>query len=176
MPLLNGKRNTINDIYTLPQGQRAELIDGEIFDLAAPSATHQRISMFLSMVISNYISSHEGDCEAFAAPYAVFLNDDEYNYVEPDISVICDPRKLDDKGCHGAPDWIIEIVSPASRRMDYMIKLFKYRSSGVREYWIVDPDRRMVRTYDFSGNDTADYGFGDKIPTAIYSDLEIVIE
>ena len=65
-------------------------------------------------------------------------------YVEPDISVVCDENKLDDKGCNGAPDWIIEIVSPGSRRMDYGIKLFKYRSAGVREYWIVDPENKEL--------------------------------
>ena len=75
------------------------------------------------------------------APFAVFLNADDKNYVEPDISVICDKSKLTDKGCNGAPDWIIEIVSSGSRRMDYYTKLFKYRTAGVREYWIVDPDK-----------------------------------
>lgn len=66
----------------------------------------------------------------------MFLNQDEHTYVEPDLSVICDKSKLDDRGCNGAPDWVIEIVSPSSQRMDYMIKLFKYRDAGVREYWI----------------------------------------
>ncbi|MDE5589145.1 MAG: Uma2 family endonuclease [Acetatifactor sp.] len=75
----------------------------------------------------------------YLAPYAVFLNADETNYVEPDISVICDKSKLDERGCNGAPDWIIEVVSPSTERMDYGIKLFKYRSAGVREYWIVNP-------------------------------------
>ena len=71
----------------------------------------------------------------------MFLNEDDKNYVEPDISVICDKRKLTDAGCNGAPDWIVEIVSPGSRQMDYMRKLFKYRSAGVKEYWIVDPEK-----------------------------------
>lgn len=70
------------------------------------------------------------------APFAVFLNENNKNYVEPDINVICDKNKLSDRGCEGAPDWVIEIVSPGSRRMDYAIKLFKYRSAGVQEYWI----------------------------------------
>ena len=76
-----------------------------------------------------YIRRNHKDCRVYAPPFAVFLNDDDYNYVEPDISVICDRSKIDTKGCHGAPDWVIEIVSPASVRMDYSIKLFKYRDA-----------------------------------------------
>lgn len=76
------------------------------------------------------------------------MNENDKNYVEPDISVICDTDKLNDKGCNGAPDWIIEIVSPGSRRMDYSVKLFKYRSAGVREYWIVDPEKHRITVHD----------------------------
>ena len=84
------------------------------------------------------------------APFAVYLDEINNTYVEPDISVICDPNKLDDKGCKGAPDWIIEIVSPASRKMDYLLKLFKYRSAGVREYWIVDIAKNRITVYNFN--------------------------
>ncbi len=83
------------------------------------------------------------------SPFAVFLNEDDTNYVEPDISVICNPDKLTDRGCSGTPDWIIEIVSSGSRRMDYFTKLFKYLISGVREYWIVAPDWKRITVYDF---------------------------
>ena len=75
----------------------------------------------------------------YPAPFAVFLNQDDKTYVEPDVTVVCDADRLDDKGCNGAPDWIVEIVSPGSYRMDYLIKLFKYRTAGVKEYWIVNP-------------------------------------
>ena len=85
-----------------------------------------------------YIRKNNGECEVFPAPFAVFLNDDDMNYVEPDISVICDKNKISDKGCQGAPDWVIEIISPSSMAMDYFTKLFQYQKSGVREYWIVD--------------------------------------
>lgn len=99
-----------------------------------------------------------------------FLDENDRNYVEPDISVICDPDKLNDKGCSGAPDWIIEIVSPGSRRMDYFTKLFKYRTAGVREYWIVDPDRNRITVYDFESEDTQDYTFSSAVKTGIYED------
>ena len=103
-----------------------------------------KISTRLVSVIDRYISDNNGKCEVYSAPFAVFLNKDDKTYVEPDVSVICDPNKLDDKGCSGAPDWIIEVVSPSSQRMDYMTKLFKYRTAGVREYWIINP---MTETF-----------------------------
>lgn len=130
---------TIDDIYALTDGKRAELIDGNIYYMAPLGRKHQRIIGELYATIREYIKSNNGTCEVDIAPFAVFLNADDKNYVEPDISVICDSGKLNDKGCVGAPDWIIEIVSPSSKRMDYFTKLFKYRTAGVKEYWIVDP-------------------------------------
>ena len=176
MPLSKEKPFSVAYIESLPEGQRAELIDGYVYDLAAPSTTHQRISMLFSREISNYIDSHHGDCSVFAAPFAVYLNDDDYNYVEPDISVICDKSKLDETGCHGAPDWIVEIVSPASRKMDNMIKLFKYRSAGVKEYWIVDPDEKTIKVFDFAAEDYGNYAFTDSVPIGLYPGFEIQIE
>ena len=161
---------TIDDIYALPDGVRAELIDGIMYDMATPSASHQKMAVDFITDIINYIRSNKGKCEAFVAPFAVFLSDDDINYVEPDIAVICDKDKLDDKGCHGAPDFIIEIVSPSSTNMDYMIKLFKYRSAGVKEYWIVDPMKKVIRTYLFDKDVTNEYSFSEEIPVGIYDD------
>lgn len=121
--------------------------------------------------ISSCIETHKGPCEIYAAPFAVFLNQDDRTYVEPDISVICDPDKLDDRGCNGAPDWIIEIVSPASRRMDYSLKLFKYRLAGVREYWIVDPDKNRVTVWNFVTDDIGEYSFADTVKAGIHDEL-----
>ena len=173
MPLLQTKIYTIDDIYALPEGQRAELIDGAIYDMAPPNSRHQEISWELSAEIHNYIKAHNGNCKAYAAPFAVFLNADDKNYVEPDISVICDKSKIDKRGCNGAPDWIIEIVSPGSRRMDYYTKLFKYRTAGVREYWIVDPDKNRVMVYTFDVDGMNEYSFTDNIPVAIYPEFSI---
>ena len=166
---------TIDDIYALPDGERAELIDSQIYYLATPSRTHQRILFSLSRKIADYIDSKGGNCEVDIAPFAVFLNNDDVNYVEPDISVICDPSKLDEKGCYGAPDWIIEIVSPTSRQMDYYKKLFKYRTAGVREYWIVDPTKELVMVYRFEKETMEQYTFGEDIPVGIYEDFSIKI-
>lgn len=164
---------TIDDIYALPDGQRAELIDGQLYMMAPQSRTHQRIVGELFTVINQYIKKKNGSCEADIAPFAVFLNQDDKNYVEPDISVICDPAKLNDKGCTGAPDWIIEVVSPGSRRTDYFTKLFKYRTAGVREYWIVDPEKDRILVYDFETEDTGDYTFSDTVKAGIYDDLQV---
>lgn len=167
---------TIDDIYALPDGERAELIDGKIYYMAPPSRTHQRISGKLYQTIANYIDSTGGKCEIYAAPFAVFLNDDDINYLEPDISVICDQSKLDDKGCHGAPDWVIEVVSPSSKPRDYMAKLFKYRNAGVMEYWIIDPDKQMTMVYGFEKDIVEQYNFGEDVPSGIYEGFVIKVE
>ena len=167
---------TIDDIYALPEGQRAELIDGQMYNMSPPGKTHQKISGNLFAEIHNYIRKKKGSCEIYAAPFAVFLNDDERNYVEPDISVICDPGKLDEQGCHGAPDWVIEILSPGTVRIDCGIKLFKYRTAGVREYWIVNPVKRMVQVYYFGLEENSElFSFEDEIPVGIFPNLKLRI-
>lgn len=176
MPMPQEKTYTVEDIYALPDGERAELIDGQIYDMAPPNTSHQRLVAKLSHRILTHIEASGGSCEVFPAPFAVFLNEDDRNYVEPDISVICDSNKLDDKGCHGAPDWIIEVTSPSTARIDYGIKLFKYRSAGVREYWIVNPLSRTATVYDFENEQgTNQYNFDDDVPVCIYKGLSINI-
>lgn len=164
---------TIDDIYALPDGERAELIDGQIYYMAPPNRKHQRIVIELSTIINNYVKKNKGFCEVDIAPFAVFLNKDDTNYVEPDISVICDKDKITDKGCNGAPDWIIEVVSPSSRQMDYYKKLFKYRTAGVREYWVVDYEKNRIMIYNFEDNIIGECTFSDKIKAGIYDDFEI---
>lgn len=167
---------TIEDIYALPDGKRAELIDGKIYYMAPPNTMHQRLVHFFDREIGNYIQNHKGECEVFPAPFAVFLSENDENYVEPDISVICDKNKITDKGCDGAPDWIIEIVSPNSNAMDYFTKLFKYRTTGVREYWIVDPLKQRVTVYIFEKESVEEYSFGTNIPVGIYDEFSIKVE
>ena len=169
------KPGTIEDIYALPEGKRAELIDGQIYDMAPPGWTHHKISRKLHQAIANYIDASHGECEALAAPFAVFLNADDKTYLEPDISVICDISKLDEKGCHGAPDWVIEIVSPSSKPRDYMKKMFLYYAAGVREYWIVDPEKNMISVYGFETNTVEQYPFDNEVPVGIFQDFSIKI-
>ena len=149
MPLPREQVYTTDDIYALPDGERAELIDGQIYMMGTPSRIHQKLVGQLSRIIGNYIESNHGSCEIYPAPFAVFIKKDDKNYVEPDISVICDKNKLSDRGCEGAPDFIIEIVSPSSRRMDCYKKCALYAESGVREYWIVDPEKQRTMIYRY---------------------------
>ena len=167
---------TIEDIYALPEGERAELIDGKIYYMAPPSTRHQRIISDIHYRIKDYIIKNNGECEVLPAPFAVFLNKDNKNYVEPDISIICDKDKITDKGCHGAPDWIIEIISPRNKEMDYFKKLFKYQAAGVREYWIVDPIKEMVMVYRFEKETMEEYSFGEDIPVGIYEGFSIKVQ
>lgn len=164
---------TIDDIYALPDGERAELIDGQIYYMAAPGMIHQRLVMEISYRIRDYIGRKKGGCEVFPSPFAVFLNVNKETYLEPDISVICDKDKITPEGCKGAPDWIIEIASPTSRPMDYYKKLLKYSTAGVREYWIVDFEKNRITVYDFQQDTMEEYAFSDKVKAGIYDDFEI---
>lgn len=172
----NKRIYTIQDIYNLPDGQRSELIDGDLYMMAPPSRIHQKLVHQLDRLIGNYIADKQDSCEVYPAPFAVFLNRDNKNCVEPDISVICDKNKLPDRGCEGAPDWVIEIVSPSSHRMDYQIKLFKYRTAGVREYWVVNPSTEIVMVYWFEEDAySGQFTFEQPIRSNIFHEFEIVI-
>lgn len=171
------KLYTIEDIDNLPDGVRAELINGQIYYMAPPSWKHQEISGDIYYEIKNHIKKQNGHCHVLAAPFAVFLNkDDDKTYLEPDISVICDTAKLDEKGCHGAPDWIIEIVSPSSKPRDYIKKMLLYHTAGVREYWIVDPEKQRVMLYGFEDDTVEQYDFGEDVPVGIFDRFSIKIE
>lgn len=171
------KESTIEDIYALPEGERAELIDGHMYMMAPPNRRHQEVIGEMLVMIKEYIREKGGQCKPYVAPFAVFLNrgknSKESDYVEPDISVVCDLSKLTDKGCEGAPDWVIEVVSLSSRRMDYLVKLLKYQKAGVREYWIVDDKKNRVTVYYFEKDDMQEYSFQDNIPVGIYEGFTI---
>ena len=170
-----GKRiYTIEDIEALPEGQRAELLDGEMYMLACPTTTHQLLLIWLNSEIFRKIREKGGLCKAIPAPFAVYLKNDNINYVEPDITVLCDMDKLDQKGCHGAPDWIIEIISPSSKKLDYYLKLNAYQDAGVREYWVIDPEKKAIVVYDLDNDEPPFvYHFEDKVPVGIFEDVVI---
>lgn len=167
---------TTDYIEALPEGERAELIDGRIYYMESPTRTHQQLLGYLYRKIADYIDDQKGSCEVNLAPFAVYLNNDNRTYVEPDIVVVCDREKLDDKGCHGAPDWVIEIVSPGSKDMDYLRKLIKYSDAGVREYWIVDAAKECVTVYNFENGTKEDYAFGEEVPAGIYTGFGIRVQ
>ena len=178
MPPLKTQTNTCTSeqYWNLPDGQRAELIDGYLYAMAPPSRIHQKILIELASAIHDHIKKNNGSCEVYPAPFAVNLDAEDKNWVEPDISVICDPDKLTDRGCEGAPDLIIEIVSPGSRRMDYLTKHILYANAGVREYWIVDPMKEHTTIYQFEKDDAPFIiTFDQTIETGIWKDLHINI-
>ena len=147
--LLKKELYTSDDYWNLPEGERAELINGQFYAMAPPSRIHQELVMELSATLRDYIKSHGGNCKVYPSPFAVNLDAEDNNWVEPDISIICDKSKLTDRGCSGAPDLIVEIVSPSSRKMDYVWKAGLYMDAGVREYWIVDPVNEWTTKYYF---------------------------
>lgn len=165
---------TSEDYWNLPDGRRAELIDGKLYAMAPPSRIHQKLSILTANTILNHIQSNHGSCEVYTAPFAVNLNKDDETWVEPDISVICDDDKLSDRGCEGAPDWIIEIISPSTQSRDYLKKLILYQNAGVREYWIVNPRTSNTIVYNFDIGESSSYSFEEAIPAGILNGLNIV--
>lgn len=164
---------TVADIEALPEGVRAELIDGELFVIMNPPGTrHQGLLGNLFFQLKQYVMEKEGACQVYPAPFGVQIKNDIHNYVEPDISLICRDERLDERGCHGAPDLVIEVVSPSNRKMDYVRKLALYREAGVREYWIVDPKHDQVTVYDLEhGKEPVLHPFTERIRVGIYGDL-----
>ena len=167
---------TIQDIEALPENVRAELIDGQIYYMAPPVRIHQAIITEVLFAVYSYIKSHNGGCKIYPAPFGVYLNGEEgRDLLEPDLVVICNPDRLHDKGCMGAPDWVMEVISPSTRSRDYAIKLFKYRTAGVREYWIVNPDKELITVYRFDQKpEVVDvYHFNEDVPFSIFPDLSV---
>lgn len=169
--VLEDRIYTVRDIEALPEGERAELIDGKMYMMATPTLTHQELLGWLYFKIRSYIVEKGGPCRVILSPFGVYIKDDEHNYVEPDVVVVCDPNKLDEKGCHGAPDWVVEIVSPSSKTMDYIRKCALYESAGVREYWIVDPMERNVKVHNFECGTWRQYAFSEQAKAGIYEEL-----
>lgn len=146
------ERYTFADVLTWGEDERIEIINGEAYMMAPPSTTHQRIAAALTAQLYNYLRGKR--CEVFPAPFGVRLfeqdgdrPEDVDTMVEPDISVVCDSSKLDQHGCKGAPDLIIEILSPSTRRHDLLVKMNLYQRAGVREYWVVDPNNQDVQAF-----------------------------
>lgn len=145
-------RYTFADSLAWEENERVEIINGEAFLMASPSSRHQEISMEISRQLANYLEGKQ--CRVYPAPFDVRLFEKEGDapqdidtVVEPDISVICDKSKIDNRGCKGAPDFIIEILSPSSLRNDRLVKLRLYQKAGVREYWIADPEHKSIQVF-----------------------------
>jgi Uma2 family endonuclease len=185
-PQPQARRFSYADYLRWPQGERWELIDGEACAMSpAPTRRHQAISREIGRQIANYLLGR--DCEVYSAPFDVRLpdspaadDDETWTVVQPDIAVICDRSRLDDRGCRGAPDWMIEILSPDSAQRDLRDKLALYERHGVREYWVVDPSHQVVEV--FRQGEGSGYGkpvvFGpkDKALSSVLPELAIDLE
>lgn len=165
---------TLEQYEALPEDVRIEVLEGEIYNMAGASLDHQTISMEISTILNNYIKKGKGSCRVFHAPFDVKLSESPLVMVQPDLMIVCDRDKLDAKRCNGAPDFVIEIVSPGNPSHDYVRKLYYYEMYGVREYWIVDPQRRIVSVNYFEGNRVSEqHDFSETVKVNIYEDLYI---
>jgi Uma2 family endonuclease len=173
---------TYGDYLKWDDDERWELIDGIAYNMTpAPSRFHQKISLELILQLGNFF--RKTPCDVYAAPFDVRLPEgDEADeavrtVVQPDISVICDQSKLDDKGCKGSPDLIVEILSPSTARKDMKEKFVRYERAGVREYWIVDPSGKIVTVFKLSSEGLFGrpdvYGKEDRIKISIVEGLEV---
>jgi len=184
LDLDESKRYTYADYLTWLDDKRRELINGFIHLMSAPVRIHAQISRELSILIGTFIKKRKGKCQIYYAPFDVRLplhgskeDDKVYDVVQPDICVICDLSKLDDKGCIGAPDLIVEVLSPSTLKYDWNYKFNLYEVAGVREYWIVDPKAKMVNVFLLQPDGKYDLGTvyecNQKAPVRIFDGLEI---
>ncbi len=179
------KHYTYADLEALPRGERWEIIDGVLYDMsAAPARRHQQLSTRLAAQLLALGDRH--GCETYHAPFDVRLpeepaeGDDEVDtVVEPDIVVVCDRDKLDERGCRGAPELVVEIMSPRSSYRDQTEKLALYERCGVHEYWVVNPDAGWVMVYRRSGSSSAGfakpsyYRSDESVPVGVLGEVEI---
>jgi Uma2 family endonuclease len=176
---------TYGDYLKWDDDERWELIDGVAYNMTpAPSRFHQQVSGELLFQLISHLRNTS--CKVYAAPFDVRLPEGDESdettrtVVQPDISVICDPTKLDDKGCKGSPDLIVEILSPATARKDAKEKFLRYERAGVREYWIADPVGKIITVYLLSdaglfGRPTV-YGVEERIKVGVLDGLEIGLQ
>jgi Uma2 family endonuclease len=176
---------TYGDYVTWPDDYRYEIIDGTAYAMTpAPMRVHQDILLSIATEFSNYLKGKT--CKAYIAPFDVRIpkdrvsDNDTKTVVQPDLSVICDPNKLDDKGCNGSPDLVVEVISPSSLKRDIAEKRALYERVGVREYWVVYPNEQVVLVYysdeDGTYNKFETYGIEDKIKVSIFDDFTVPLK
>lgn len=165
----NDGEYTLKDYLALPEDRRVELIDGVFYDMAVPTTIHQGIGGFIHKQLLDFALERKGPCLPFMSPVDVQLDEDDKTVVQPDVLIICDRSKLQNGRVFGAPDFLVEVLSPSTRKKDMRLKLYKYANAGVREYWIVDPEKKTVVVYDLE-HDAAPalYCFADKVPVLVW--------
>ena len=161
----------IENYEQMPEYPRVELIDGEVFTLEAPSLAHQECAFEIAYQIKDFIRKNKGKCQCFVSPVDVHIDpEDDETVVQPDVVVICDRDKTKTgKRVEGAPDLVVEVLSPSTRNKDMNIKLNKFRECGVREYWMVDLEGQVVIIYDFSRDSAINIvSMKEPVPVGIY--------
>ena len=157
---------TLKDYLELPEDKRVELIDGVFYDMAAPTTIHQSIAGYLHKKFLDHVLEHKGPCFPFISPVDVQLDCDDKTVIQPDVLVVCDRSKYRNGRVFGAPDLVVEVLSPSSRKKDMQIKLNKYYNAGVREYWIIDPEKKLLVQYDMEHLE---------LPVVYNADMEIPV-
>lgn len=160
---------TLEDYLALPDDIRAELIDGVIYYMGAPTTPHQFFGDEIQSQLRDYIRRKKGNCVAMTAAVNVQLDCDDKTMVQPDVIVICDRDKFRRKGIYGAPEMVVEVLSPSTRKRDMSLKLSKYRNAGVKEYWMIDLHKKRILVYEFESSDiSAIYALDSKVPVGIF--------
>ena len=168
---MDNKRYTLQDYYNFPDEVRVELINGKVFYMAAPTTTHQLAVTKLVVQSSNYIDKKGGDCVPLPSPVDVQLDCDEFTMMQPDFLIVCDKDKLKKDCIYGAPEFVAEVLSPSSKKIDGDLKLRKYLAAGVKEYWIIDTERRRVISYFHEdGYIPFIYSMDEEVPVKIYGE------
>ena len=172
---------TLEDYYQIPDDQRVELIDGVIYDMAAPTSIHQIIAGHFYAQLLSYVMSKKGKCMPMISPLDVQLDCDNKTMVQPDVVVVCDRDKIIKRCVYGAPDLVVEVLSPYTKKKDMTLKMHKYANAGVKEYWLIDPDKKKIIVYNFINDDYSIYGFDSIIPVAIWDgdcqiDFNVILE
>lgn len=166
---------TLADWEVLPEDRHVELIEGELVDMAPPTTVHQLLIVALMTRFYSYVQQHHGRCRVIPAPFGVRLFVDDKTMLQPDINVICHSERLSRKWLNGAPDLVVEVLSPSNSRLDLTKKLQLYEEGGVRSYWIVDPGRERILVYDFTDADVLEiYTFADQVPVSIWDNKCII--
>lgn len=155
MPAYKTRRYTLDDYYALPEDERYELIDGELFRMDAPDVNHQGALAEIYFQIASYIKRRKGPCKVYFAPCDVQLDCDQFTMVQPDLFILCDQSKNTKKNIYGAPDFILEVLSPSTKSKDMKLKLRKYRQAGVKEYWCIDLEKKHIYVYWFVQSEEA---------------------
>ncbi|MFD2211915.1 Uma2 family endonuclease [Virgibacillus halophilus] len=177
---------TYADYLSWPENERIEIIDGVPYLQAAPSRIHQEVLSDVHRQLANYLL--DKDYKVYPAPFHVVLDPENENaddarskYVlEPDISVVCDKEKLDDRGCKGSPDLIVEIISPSTARKDKIEKFHIYEQYGVQEYWMIEPKEKIVSVFSLQRNGKYGrpelYTEEDQVEVSLFDDLVIKLD